>query len=184
MLGDGAGTQHDHLGGQTLLMPQIGSQPTFRLYNEDCFSTFARLSAGCVDLVLVDPPYGTTQCRWDEVIPLDRMWSEVRRVIRPTGACLVMAVQPFTSILITSNLSEFRYVWVWNKINRITGHLNAKKQPLRITEDIVAFYKSQPQYHPIKIKGETYRASSGNGSGLYGSQSRVPMTEVSALDQS
>ena len=91
-----------------------------RLFNEDCLRVFGKLAPGSVDLILTDPPYGTTQCKWDSVIPLGPMWEGVLRVIKPNGAIVLMAAQPFTTILISSNLKLFPYTWTWDRVNRIT----------------------------------------------------------------
>jgi len=93
---------------------------------------------GSVDMVLADPPYGTTACKWDTVIDLPLMWEQLRRVIKPNGAIVMTASQPFTSALVMSNPRMFKYCWVWNK-KQGGNPLNAKRQPLRVTEDIVVF---------------------------------------------
>ena len=105
-----------------------------------------------IDLVLTDPPYGTTACKWDSVIPLEPMWKELKRITKPNSAIVLFGSQPFTSILIGSNLSMYKYNWIWEK-NKSTGFLNAKKQPLRTTEDICVFYNKQPTYNPQKTIG-------------------------------
>lgn len=102
---------------------------------------------GSVDLVLCDPPYGTTACTWDHVLPFDKLWKEYRRVLKPTGTALLFAVQPFTTRLINSNARDFRYCWYWKK-NNATGAMFAKKQPMRCIEDIVVFYRKAPTYNP------------------------------------
>ena len=116
----------------------------------DCLERMKEIPDGSVDMILADPPYGTTACKWDSVIPLDKMWKQLKRIIKPNGAIVMTASQPFTSILVTSNLKMFKYDWVWNK-SRPTGVLNAKKQPLRNKEDIVVFYNKQPTYIPQGI---------------------------------
>jgi site-specific DNA-methyltransferase (adenine-specific) len=97
---------------------------------------------GSVDMVLTDPPYGTTACKWDSVIPFEPMWSAVNRVLKPRGAAVFMAAQPFSSVLVTSNLSMFSYEWVWVK-TKITGVLNAKKMPVRKHEQVLVFCNSK-----------------------------------------
>lgn len=113
----------------------------------DCLERMAEIEAGSVDLVLTDPPYGTTACSWDAVIPFEPMWREVRRVLKPNGAAVFTASQPFTSALVMSNAREFRYQWVWEK-DRATGHLNAKKRPMVAHEDVVVFSAMTPRYNP------------------------------------
>jgi DNA modification methylase len=119
----------------------------YRLYNEDCFKTFERLAPGSIDMVMVDPPYGTTACKWDTIIPLEPMWKALRRVVKPNGAMVFTASQPFTSVLVCSNLKMFRYCWTWEK-TKASGHLNAKKQPLMATEDVPVFYRARCLYTP------------------------------------
>jgi site-specific DNA-methyltransferase (adenine-specific) len=106
------------------------------LMQGDCFDLFKQIPDGSVDMVLCDLPYGVTQNKWDSPIPLDRLWSEYRRLCR--GTIVLTACQPFTSALIMSNLKDFRYVWYWKK-SRATNVLNAKKMPLRDTEEVCVF---------------------------------------------
>ena len=111
-----------------------------------------------VDMIMADPPYGTTQCRWDVVIPLKPMWEELLRVTKENGAIVLMGSQPFTSVLVCSNLKYFRYSLVWEKTTA-TGHLNAKRMPMRAHEDILVFYKKLPTYNPIKTTGHKKKIS-------------------------
>ena len=140
------------------------------LFQGDCLEYLPLLPAGSIDLCLTDPPYGSTQNTWDIIIPFEPMWGGVKHVMKPNGAMVFTASQPFTSILITSNLVEFKYSWVWDKVNRPTGHLNAKKQPLRQTEDICVFYKKQVIYNPQMIQGIPYKATRPGNSKNYGKQ--------------
>ena len=117
------------------------------LLHGDCLEWMAALPDGSVDMVLADPPYGTTACKWDSVIPLGPMWEQLKRVVKPNGAIVMTAAQPFTTTLIASNMEMFKYCWVWEK-NFKTGHLNAKKQPMRSTEDVSVFYSKQCTYNP------------------------------------
>jgi len=118
----------------------------------DSISAMAELPEESIDMVMADPPYGTTQCKWDSVIPFEPMWTQLKRIVKPNGAIVLMAAQPFTSALIMSNPKMFKYTWTWKK-NKSTGFLNAKKQPLRSTEDIVVFYSKPPVYNPQKTTG-------------------------------
>ena len=117
------------------------------LMQGDCLERMKEIPSGSVDMVLTDPPYGTTACKWDSIIPLEPMWEQLKRIIKPNGAIVMTASQPFTTTLIASNMKMFRYCWVWEKV-RPTGFANAKKQPLRCVEDVVIFYKSLPTYNP------------------------------------
>ncbi len=113
------------------------------------------LPKNCVDMVLCDLPYGTTQNKWDSIVPLDALWHEYRRVVKDNGAIVLTSHGVFTAMLIMSQPGMFKYKWVWEK-SKATNFLNAKKQPLRKHEDICVFYKKQPTYHPQMIKGEPY----------------------------
>lgn len=104
-------------------------------------------------------PYGTTRNKWDSVIDLNLLWNEYLRIIKDNGAIVLTSSQPFTSILIGSNIQHFKYCWVWEKPNG-TGYLNAKKQPLRNHEDIYVFYKKQPVYNPQMAQGKPYKWNS------------------------
>jgi site-specific DNA-methyltransferase (adenine-specific) len=153
---------------------------TVQLINDDCLVAMKAIPSASVDMVLCDLPYGTTACAWDAVIPLTDLWREYRRVAKLNAALVLTAAQPFTTTLIASNISEFRYCWYWDK-KAVTGFANAKMQPLRCVEDIVVFYSRRPTYNPqglIRINktrensatvgGDSVRgdtaASSGKGS--------------------
>lgn len=137
----------------------------------DCLERMKEIPDGSVDMVLTDPPFGTTQNKWDSVIPLEDMWAELKRVIKPNGAIVLSAAQPFTSTLILSNIDMFKYQWVWEK-SKPTGHLNAKKQPLRKHEDVVVFYRKQCTYNPQGLKG-THVVVSRTNRGNYGDCSKT-----------
>jgi len=131
----------------------------------DCLDVMKDLSDECVDLILADVPYGTTACKWDTIIPLEPMWKQLKRLIKPNGAIVMTASQPFTTTLIASNMKMFKYCWVWEK-SRKTGFLNAKKQPLRTTEDVVVFYGKQCTYNPqMKQVKERFVSRSGEYDG-------------------
>ena len=107
----------------------------------DCLELMKDIPDGSVDLVLTDPPYGTTACKWDSVIPFEPMWEQINRIIKPNGIVALFANQPFTSTLIGSNIENYKYNWVWLK-NRGTGFQYAKSQPMRQTEDVCIFNKT------------------------------------------
>jgi site-specific DNA-methyltransferase (adenine-specific) len=98
-------------------------------------------------MILTDPPYGTTACKWDSIIPLEPMWEQLKRVIKPNGAIVMTASQPFTSVLICSNLVMYKHRWCWDKVKPGSGLL-AKKAPLRNIEDVVVFCDGTPLYNP------------------------------------
>ena len=125
-----------------------------QLFNGDCLVEMAKIPNGSVDMVMADLPYGTTACKWDSVVPFEPLWYEYRRVCKPNAAIVLTASQPFTSALVMSNVGMFKYCWVWDKANS-TGFLNAKKQPLRQTEDICVFYREQCTYKPeMEVRGK------------------------------
>ena len=113
----------------------------------DCLEKMGEIPDGSVDMILADPPYGTTACKWDTIIPLEPMWQNVWRVLKQNGAVVFSASQPFTSALIMSQPKFFRYQWVWEK-NKATGHLNSKKRPLVAHEDILVFSAGKSTYNP------------------------------------
>jgi len=117
------------------------------LYQGDCLEVMPTLEAGSIDMVLTDPPYGTTACKWDSVIPLEPMWGCLKHVAKKNAAIVMTASQPFTSVLGASNISMLKYGWYWRK-SRATGHLNAKKMPMKDIEDCLVFYRSVPTYRP------------------------------------
>jgi site-specific DNA-methyltransferase (adenine-specific) len=120
------------------------------LMQGDCLERMKEIKSGSVDMILTDPPYGTTACKWDSIIPLEPMWEQLKRIIKPNGAIIMTASQPFTSMLVASNLKQFKYSMVWKK-SQSTGHLNAWRMPLRSHEDLVVFYNKPPTYNP-KLK--------------------------------
>lgn len=129
-----------------------------QLYNDDCLWIMDSIPDHSIDLILCDLPYGTTQNKWDIMLPLEKLWEQYMRISK--GAIVLHAAQPFTSLLVSSNLKHFKYDWIWEK-TKATGHLNAKKQPLRNKEDILVFYKKQPTYNPQMTQGEPYKNKAG-----------------------
>ena len=118
-----------------------------KLINGDCLELMKDIPSGSVDFVLTDPPYGTTACKWDSVIPFESMWEQLNRIIKPNGAICLFGSEPFSSALRMSNIKNFKYDWYWQK-TKPSGHLNAKKQPLRKIENISVFYEKQCTYNP------------------------------------
>ena len=119
----------------------------YKLLHGDCLERMKEIPDGSVDLILTDPPYGTTACKWDSVIPFEPMWEQLKRIIKPNGAIVLFGSEPFSSALRMSNIKQFKYDWVWEK-SKATGFLNSKKQPLRSHEIISVFYDKQPNYNP------------------------------------
>lgn len=108
------------------------------LVQGDCLIEMANIPDKSVDMVLCDLPYGTTACKWDVVLPFDLLWDHYKRVLKPKGVAVLFGTEPFSSHLRLSNLKQYKYDWVWDKVTA-TGHLFAKKQPLRQTENICVF---------------------------------------------
>jgi site-specific DNA-methyltransferase (adenine-specific) len=119
------------------------------LIHGDCMEKMRDIPDGYIDMVLTDPPYGTTACKWDSIIPLEPMWEQLKRIINPNGAIVMTASQPFTTKLIASNMKMFKYCWVWDKVLP-ANIMQAKYQPMKIHEDIVVFCKNKNNYYPIK----------------------------------
>jgi DNA modification methylase len=141
-----------------------------QLYHGDCLDIMPTFPARSVDLILSDLPYGTTQNKWDSVIPLDRLWAEYWRIAKPNAAIVLTAAQPFTSALVMSCSQHFRYDWVWEK-NNPSGHLNANKRPLRAHEDVLVFCAGTPSYFPQKTQGHPLKQATRLGfSSNYGTQ--------------
>lgn len=120
-----------------------------QLFKGDCLEVMKSIPDKSVDMVLCDLPYGTTACKWDNVIPFEPLWECYNRIIKDNGAILLFSAQPFTTDLICSNRKNFRYEIIWQK-TQVSGFLNANKMPLRAHENILVFYKKLPTYNPIK----------------------------------
>ena len=117
------------------------------LMKGDCLERMKEIPDGSVDMVLTDPPYNITACKWDSIVPLAPMWEHLKRVIKPNGAIVMTASQPFTSILGASNINDLRYSWIWKK-GKPTNFPNAKRMPLKGFEDILVFYSKPCTYNP------------------------------------
>ena len=139
----------------------------------DAIEEMKKIPDGSVDMILCDLPYGTTKCRWDTPLPLDELWEQYLRVTKERAAIVLTASQPFTSVLICSNLKHYRYNWVWEK-SKASGYLNAKRMPLKAHEEVCIFYKKPPIYNPQfwestpYNKGEAHRPTE-----VYGKQKSV-----------
>ena len=120
------------------------------LYHGDCLDIMPILNT-TIDMVLCDPPYGTTACKWDSIIPLEKMWREISNVTNKKTPILLMSQTPFDKVLGCSNLEKLRYEWIWEKTTA-TGHLNAKKMPMKSHENILVFYDVLPTYNAQKTK--------------------------------
>jgi DNA modification methylase len=131
------------------------------LLKGDCLEQMKQIPSGSIDAIITDPPYGTTACKWDSVIPFEPMWEQLNRIIKPNGAIVLFSSEPFSSALRMSNIKNYRYDWVWVK-EQGTGFLNSKKQPLKNNEQICVFYKKQPLYSPQMRQGfKPYKTKKG-----------------------
>lgn len=135
-----------------------------KLLNGDCLELIESIDDKSIDMIFTDLPYGTTACKWDSIIPLDKMWEQYERVIKDNGAIVLTASQPFTTKLINSNMKLFRYEWIWQK-EKGTNFLQANRMPLKIHENICVFYKKLPKYNPQFTKGKPYKSSGSGTSG-------------------
>lgn len=156
----------------------------YKLLNGDCLELMRDIPDGSVDMILCDLPYGTTQNKWDSVIPFAPLWECYWRILKLNGAVVLTAAQPFTSALVMSQVKAFKYQWVWEK-SRVTGVLNAKKQPLRTHEDVAVFYLKQPTYNPqgvssCSVRGSTGVSKKGASSANYGA---IRQTEDGKYEQ-
>lgn len=118
-----------------------------QLMHGDCLELMKDIPDGSVDMILCDLPYGTTACKWDTVIPFATLWEQYKRVAKRNAAIVLFGAEPFSSMLRVSNMKCFKYDWLWEK-DKATGHLNAKKQPMRNIEAISVFYTQQCTYNP------------------------------------
>ena len=117
------------------------------LVNADCFDVFPFIEDKSINAIICDLPYGTTQNKWDSILPLDLLWKQYKRILKSNGAIILTGSEPFTSVLITSNLKDFKYNWIWKK-SKATGFFDAKKRPLNDYETISVFYAKPPTYNP------------------------------------
>jgi DNA modification methylase len=124
------------------------------MINADCLQVMDKLiqQGVVVDAIITDPPYGTTQNKWDSVIPFEQMWTRIKKLRRDTTPIIMFAQTPFDKALGYSNIKELKYEWIWEKA-QATGHLNAKKMPMKAHENILVFYKKLPTYNPVKTNG-------------------------------
>ena len=166
-----------------------------RIYNEDCLVGMKDIPDKSIDAVICDMPYGVLNrqnksARWDNVIPFEPLWEQYERIVKDNGAIVLFAQGMFTAELMMSNPKIWRYNLIWDKINRSTGFLNANRCPLRIHEDIVVFYKSQPTYNPQFTYGQVNhkRGGAGNGRMTNGGKKKkeddVPSQEIGDILES
>lgn len=129
------------------------------LYKGDCLEVMPSIQKK-VDLVLTDPPYGTTACKWDSIIPLEPMWGQLKRIIKPSGAIVMTGNEPFSSHLRLSNLKNYKYDWKWDKVHG-SNFATVKIRPFNSFEDVMVFYNKQPTYNPQMWEGKPYEQKQG-----------------------
>lgn len=137
-----------------------------KLFLGDCLEMMNSIPDKSIDCVLADPPYGITNCKWDQIIPLDLMWERLKRIVKSDGVTIIMGNQPFTSLLGASNIGNLKYSLIWQK-STPTGHLNAKKMPMKVHEDILVFYRSKSTYNPQGLRSFNQIAMKGSDSLCY-----------------
>lgn len=130
---------------------QMAGKPNNYLWNGDCLELMKDIPDKSIDAIICDLPYGTTACKWDSVIPFKPLWEQYKRIIKDNGAIVLFGSEPFSSFLRVSNIDWYKYDLIWKK-NVPTGFYNAKKQQLKIHENISVFYKLQPTYNPQMVK--------------------------------
>lgn len=162
----------------------LGSLELNRIYQRDCLSDggMALIPNKSIDMILCDLPYGTTRNKWDSIIPLDALWAQYERIIKDNGAIVLTAQTPFDKVLGASNLKLLKYEWIWRK-SKPTGHLNAKKMPLKTHENILVFYKKAPTYNCFDLK-RVDRMVSRTNKGNYGECSKTTKQEFSGYPKS
>ena len=138
------------------------------LYNGDCIEVMKDIPSKSVDMILCDLPYGTTACKWDTVIPFEPLWEQYNRIIKYNGAIVLFGSEPFSSALRMSNIKNFKYDWIWDKVNRYTGYGSCKYAPLKRYEIVSVFYKSKPTYNPQMMQGKPYKKTGDYSSKIYG----------------
>jgi len=146
----------------------------------DCLERMKEIPDGSVDLILADPPYGTTACKWDSVIDLPLMWEQLKRVIKPSGAIVMTASQPFTTVLISSNMKMFKYCWIWDKVRGV-GFQIAKFRPMMRTEDVVVFGNGNgalATYNPQMVERDKIKKSK-----CYSSSDSSPLAYNDGLER-
>lgn len=142
---------------------------SIKLKQGDCLELMKDVAENSVDLILCDLPYGTSACSWDSVIPMDKLWEQYLRILKPTGTVVLFGSEPFSSVVRTSNLAMYKYDWKWVK-PRGANFLNVKYQPSKNYEDIMVFSNcaasyskkgNNMEYNPIMTEGAPYTSKSG-----------------------
>lgn len=136
-------------------------EKNYELWQGDCLELMKNIKDESIDMILCDPPYGTTACKWDTIIPFKPMWEQINRVIKPNGAICLFGSEPFSSALRMSNIKNFKYDWIWNK-KKGGNPLLSKIQPIKITENISVFGKNKVNYYPIMTERDRPKSRGKN----------------------
>ena len=143
-----------------------------QLYNGDCLELMKNIPNGSVDLVLTDPPYGTTACKWDSIIPFEPMWEQLNRIIKQNGAICLFGSEPFSSALRMSNIKNFKYDWIWEK-EQGANFMLCKYQPYKVHEIVSVFSKAKHNYFPQMTDGKPYISGKGTSGEITGNRQKV-----------
>lgn len=158
-----------------------------QIFNGDCLELLKNIPDKSIDLICSDLPYGTTNCKWDSCIDLENLWEQYNRISKPNTAVILFAQTPFDKVLGVSNLKKLKYELIWEK-SHATGHLNAKKMPMKAHENILVFYDNLPTYNPIKTEGHKRKTSVKriDSSSVYGAQNfdELPYASTSRYPRS
>lgn len=147
------------------LLPEYSVSTLDVVHCMNALDLLRALPSASVDCVVTDPPYGTTACEWDSIIPIKLFWEQIKRVTKPGAVIAIFGSQPFTSLMIVNNLNWFRYEWIWEK-SQGTGYLNAWRNPMKSHENIMIFYDRLKIYNPQFERGLPYRATRGAAGGV------------------
>ena len=142
--------------------------PLNEIIHGDCLEVMRQFPDKSIDMILCDLPYGVTACKWDIVIPFEPLWEQYERIIKDNGAIVLFGSEPFSSYLRMSNIKNYKYDWIWDKVNRYTGYHNCKNAPLRRYETISVFAKQKTTYNPQMTVGKPYKKTGDYSSKIYG----------------
>jgi len=151
------------------------NQMTYTLHHGNCLDIMPTLEAGSVDMVLTDPPYGTTACKWDSVLPFAPMWAGIKHAVKRNAAIVMTASQPFTSALVMSNVGMFKYEWIWEK-NQPSGIASARFQPMKNHENVLVFCEGKTTYNKQPTKSKIVDRKLGKSNGKFWDKTNVGVT--------
>ena len=146
----------------------VGQIQPNSLIHADCLDAMKYIESKSIDMILCDLPYGTTACKWDVIIPFEPLWEQYKRIIKDRGVIVLFGSEPFSSYLRMSNIKDYKYDWVWDKVNRYTGYSNCKNAPLKRYENLSVFAKQKTIYNPQMTVGKAYRKTGDYSAKIYG----------------